>query len=77
MERELYLSGGREVLERVAQIEVPVLVVVGHNPTLEVALRGLTGELHGMRPGSAAIVELVTSGDALGGRLRDVHQPGD
>ena len=74
VERELYLAGPREVLDRVlGSDEVPVLVVVAHNPTLEQVVRALTGELHGLRPGAGALIELSAGGPA---RLLDLHQPG-
>jgi phosphohistidine phosphatase len=70
--RELYQAGPREVVEHVAATDVPVQVVVGHNPTLEQVVMTLTGDLHGMRPGAVALVELE---GAARGRLTQLHQP--
>ena len=72
VERELYQAGAREVLDRVARTDVPVMVVVGHNPTLEHAVLALTGSLHGLRPGSAAIIERDADG---GGSLVELWTP--
>jgi phosphohistidine phosphatase len=69
--RDLYQAGPREVVEHVAATDVPVQVVVGHNPTLEQVVLTVTGDLHGMRPGAAAVVEL----DGSRGRLRELWQP--
>lgn len=69
--RDLYLAGPREVVEHVVSSDLPVQVVVGHNPALEQALMALTGDLRGMRPGSAAVVA-VTAG---GGRLVELWFP--
>jgi phosphohistidine phosphatase len=69
--RDLYQAGPREVVEHVTDNEAAVQVVVGHNPTMEQALMALTGDLHGLRPGAAAIVELT--GDH--GRLVELHTP--
>ena len=71
LSRELYHAGAREVVEHVAATEVPVQLVVGHNPALEQAVMVLTGDLHGMRPGSAAVLE-VTDGR---GRLLELWSP--
>ena len=69
--RDLYQAGAREVVDHVTATDVPVQVVVGHNPTLEQVVMVLTGDLHGMRPGAVAVVEL-TDGQ---GRLRELWQP--
>jgi phosphohistidine phosphatase SixA len=69
--RDLYQAGPREVVEHVAATDVPVQVVVGHNPTLEQVVLTVTGDLHGMRPGAAAVVQL----DGSRGRLRELWQP--
>lgn len=69
--RDLYQAGAREVVAHVTATDVPVLVVVGHNPTLEQVLMVLTGDLHAMRPGAVAVVEL--SGGQ--GELRELWQP--
>jgi phosphohistidine phosphatase len=69
--RDLYQAGPREVVEHVTGTDAAVQVVVGHNPTMEHALMTLTGDLHGLRPGAAAIVELT--GDR--GRLVELHTP--
>jgi phosphohistidine phosphatase len=58
VDHALYQAGAREVVEWAASTDVPVALVVGHNPTLEQALAAITGELRGMRAGSAAIVEM-------------------
>lgn len=70
--RDLYLAGGREVVDHVRANELPVQVVVGHNPTLEQVLGALTGDLRGLRPSAVALVELSDGG----GRLVELHQPG-
>jgi phosphohistidine phosphatase len=69
--RDLYLAGPREVVEHVVTTDVPVQVVVGHNPTLEQVVMALTGDLHGMRPGSVAVLE-TTAGR---GRLVELWSP--
>lgn len=69
--RDLYHAGPREVVDHVAATDVPVQVVVGHNPTLEQAVMSMTGTLHGMRAGAVAVLEL----DGHQARLRDLHQP--
>lgn len=74
VDRELYHAGAREVLDHVAGTASPVCLLVGHNPTFEQALMGLTGELHGLRPGAAAIVELDADTPPRG-RLVELWQP--
>ena len=69
--RDLYLAGGREVADRVRALDLPVQVVVGHNPTLEQVLGALTGDLRGLRPSAVALVELADGG----GTLVELHQP--
>jgi phosphohistidine phosphatase len=69
--RDLYLAGPREVVEQVTSNDAAVQVIVGHNPAMEQALMTLTGDLHGLRPGAAAIVELT--GER--GRLVELHTP--
>ena len=69
--RDLYQAGAREVVAHVTATDAPVQVVVGHNPTLEQVVMVLTGDLHGMRPGAVAVIEL-TDGQ---GRLRELWQP--
>ena len=69
--RDLYQAGAREVVDHVTATDVPVQVVVGHNPTLEQVVMVLTGDLHGMKPGAVAVIEL-TDGK---GRLRELWQP--
>jgi len=69
--RDLYQAGPREVVEHVGATDVPVQLVVGHNPTLEQAVMTLTGDLHGLKPGAVALVEL----DGTKGRLRDLWTP--
>jgi phosphohistidine phosphatase len=70
VDRELYLAGAREVVERLAAAEpASATVVVGHNPTVEQVLATLTGELRGMRPGAVAVVDLS------GGRLVMFWEP--
>ncbi len=69
--RELYLAGPREVVEHVTATDVPVQVVVGHNPTLEQVVLSLTGDVHGLRPGAAAVIELRGGG----GRLVELWSP--
>lgn len=69
VDRTLYLAGSADIIERVTGTDVPVQVVVGHNPTLEQVLTGLVGTGRGMRPGAVAVVDL----DA--GRLVDFWEP--
>jgi len=57
VERELYLAGAGEVVERVRTSDAGVMVVVGHNPTMEQVLATLTGELRGLRPGALAVLD--------------------
>ena len=85
VERDLYQAGGRDVLDRVASVlaadadgKAQVMVVVGHNPTMEQVVRALVGELHAMRPGSAAMIELDADVTApLRGRLVELFSPRD
>jgi phosphohistidine phosphatase len=69
--RDLYQAGSREVVEHVLATDVPVQLVVGHNPTLEQVVMSLTGDLHPLKPGAVAVVELA--GDR--GRLRELWTP--
>jgi phosphohistidine phosphatase SixA len=48
-----------------------VQLVVGHNPTLEQVVMTLTGDLHGLKPGAVALVEL----DGTKGRLWELWTP--
>lgn len=57
-DRALYQAGAREVVDWAASTDVPVALVVGHNPTLEQALAAITGELRGLRAGAVAIVAM-------------------
>ncbi len=74
VDRALYLASGRDVLERLATYASGVVVVVGHNPTMEQVLVALTDDLHGMRPGSAAVVDLA-DGTSPHGRLVEIWSP--
>lgn len=74
VDRELYHAGAREVLDHVAATASAVSLLVGHNPTFEQALMGLTGEPHRMRPGAAAVVELDADAPPRG-RLVELWQP--
>jgi len=62
VDRGLYQAGHKEVLARVTASEEPVLVVVGHNPTVEEVLAALLASSpakpRGMRPGAVAVVDL-------------------
>lgn len=69
VDRDLYLAGPRDVLDRLAGSPGVNHVVVGHNPTVEQVLASVTGEPRGMRPGAVAVVDL----DA--GRLVDFWEP--
>jgi len=69
-ERDLYLASATDVVERVRGADVPAMVVVGHNPTIEEALRALTGERRGMAPGAVAVVDLSE------GALVELWEPG-
>lgn len=75
--RDLYQAGPRDVLERLAGSAGQVTVVVGHNPTMEQVVMALTGDLHGLRPSAAAVIELGGGGNGTGthGRLLGLHQP--
>lgn len=68
-DRALYLASAREVVDRVRRTDVPTMVVVGHNPTVEQALAALTGQSRGMRPGAIAVVDLDDA------RLVDLWEP--
>lgn len=72
--RDLYQAGPREVVEHVGSTDVPVQLVVGHNPTLEQVVMALTGDLHGLKPGAVAVVELAGPDGGMG-RLRELWQP--
>jgi phosphohistidine phosphatase SixA len=69
--RDLYPAGPRVVVVLVLATDVPVQLVVGHNPTLEQVVMTLTGDLHGLKPGAVAIVELTGST----GRLHELWTP--
>jgi phosphohistidine phosphatase len=69
--RDLYQAGPREVVEHVMAADVPVQLVVGHNPTLEQVVMTLTGDLHGLKPGAVAVVGL----DGATGRLHELWTP--
>jgi len=68
VEHDLYLTGARELAERLSGVTGSV-VVVGHNPTMEHLLATLVGELRGMRPGAVAVVD---AGEA---RLVEMWEP--
>lgn len=68
-DRELYLAAAADVVDRIGRTGVRRMIVVGHNPTMEEALRALTGEHRGLRPGAVALVDL---GD---GHLVEVWEP--
>lgn len=77
--RDVYQAGGRDVLDRVQgefALGLAVMVVVGHNPTMEHVVMSVVGDVHSMRPGTAAVVELST-GDTmpLRGRLVELVSP--
>lgn len=74
VDRALYHAGGREVLEHVAGRDDSVSVVVGHNPTMEQVVMALTGDLHGLRPAAAAVVELE-AGQSWRGTLAELWTP--
>ncbi len=74
VDRGLYLAGGRDVLEHLAAHRHGVSLVVGHNPTMEQVVMALTGDLHALRPGAAAIVDLH-GGEAWRGQLVEVWSP--
>lgn len=69
VDRDLYLAGPRDVVERLAAAPGPTTVLVGHNPTVEQVLATVTGEPRGMRPGAVAVVDLGA------GRLVDFWEP--
>lgn len=69
VERDLYLAGTVQVVERVRATAVPGMVVVGHNPTLEQVLAALTGHLRGMSPGAVALI------DPARGRFIELWEP--
>ena len=74
VDRALYLAGGRDVLEHLAAEERAVSLLVGHNPTMEQVVMALTGDLHGLKPGAAAVVELEP-GQVWRGRLVELFTP--
>jgi phosphohistidine phosphatase len=74
VDRALYLAGGREVLEHLAAEDRGVSVLVGHNPTMEQVVMALTGDLHAMKPGAAAVVDLEP-GRAWRGHLVELFTP--
>lgn len=74
VDRALYLAGGRDVLEHLAAADHAVSVLVGHNPTMEQVVMALTGDLHGMKPGAAALVDLAP-GQAWRGQLVELFTP--
>ena len=79
VERVVYEAGGRDVLDRVQDdmaAGLAVMIVVGHNPTMEQVALAVVGELHSMRPGTAAVIEL-DAGDVLPprGRLIELISP--
>lgn len=67
--RDLYLASAAEVVDRVQRADARTMVVVGHNPTIEQVLVSLSGEMRGMRPGAAAMVDLES------GRLVELWEP--
>lgn len=69
VDRDLYLAGPRDVVERLASSPAATTVVVGHNPTFEEVLTALTGEQRRMRPGAVAVIDLVA------GRLVELWEP--
>jgi len=74
VDRALYLAGGRDVLEHLAAEDRGVSLLVGHNPTMEQVVMALTGDLHGLKPGAAAVVEFEP-GQAWRGRLVELFTP--
>jgi phosphohistidine phosphatase len=74
VDRALYLAGGRDVLEHLAAEERAVSLLVGHNPTMEQVVMALTGDLHGLKPGAAAVVEFEP-GQAWRGRQVELFTP--
>lgn len=69
VERDLYLAGAAQVVERVRATASPGMVVVGHNPTLEQVVVALTGQLRGLSPGAVALI------DPTRGRLLELWEP--
>ena len=74
VDRALYLAGGRDVLEHLAAADHGVSILVGHNPTMEQVVMALTGDLHAMKPGAAAVVDLQP-GQAWRGQLVELFTP--
>ncbi len=77
---DLYDAGARDLVELVADAgdAVGVLVVVGHNPTIEAAYELLTGDRRGFRPGAVAVVGLTGDWPDLdegAGRLLEFWSP--
>jgi phosphohistidine phosphatase len=77
---DLYDAGPGDLVEllREADEETGVLVVVGHNPTIEAVHAALTGDEAGFRAGAAAIVELSGAWSELdsgAGRLVEAWSP--
>ena len=70
MERELYLTGARDLVGRLEQVPPGrTVLLVGHNPTAEQLLAAVVGELRGLRPGAVAVADLDT------GALVDTWSP--
>ncbi|MGH8892776.1 MAG: SixA phosphatase family protein [Actinomycetes bacterium] len=57
VDRNLYLAGARDVVERLTDASGRAVVMVGHNPTVEQVLAALSGEMRGMRTCAIAIVD--------------------
>ena len=76
---ELYEAGPGGVVELFAELDdESAVVVVGHNPTIEVLHDALSGDRRGFRPGSVSVLELTTGwGEVTEGsaRLLDFWAP--
>lgn len=70
VEREVYLTGARDLVGRLERVPPGrTVLLVGHNPTAEQLLAAVVGELRGLRPGAVAVADLDS------GRLVDTWSP--
>jgi phosphohistidine phosphatase len=76
---ELYEAGPGDVVDLLAELDdEAVVVVVGHNPTIEALHDALSGDRRGFRPGAVSVLELSTGWDEVtegSGRLLDFWAP--
>lgn len=82
LEPDFYGTGARQVVDIAAQSpEVGRLMVVGHQPTWSMVVRGLTGEYADMKTAAVAVVELPIDSwrelPAASGELSELLYPRD